>query len=95
MLPAPSPQERLGQTRQELRELFANDSDTRLHGGFPRSATMRFLLGGPGTAVAGAVASAVAIGMLPRTGKLLRFIPLTTVARLLFQRKPVSVRSKP
>jgi len=87
MIPSQSAQERLRQTRQELRELFANQSANRLHGDFPRSATMRFLLGGTGTAVAGAVASAVAIGMLPRRGKLLGLVPLTTVARFLFRRR--------
>jgi len=87
VIPGPSAQERLRQTRQELRELFVSQIANHLHSDFPRSATMRFLLGGKGTAVAGAVASAVAIGMLPRGGKWLRFIPFTTVARHLFQRR--------
>jgi hypothetical protein len=70
-----------------LRELFAKHGVNRLHGDFPRSATMRFLIGRTGTGVAGAVASAMAIGMLPRGGRFLRFIPLTTMARSFLKRR--------
>jgi hypothetical protein len=83
----PSPQERLRHTRQELRELLV----TRIHYGvsneFPRSATMRLLLGGAGRGVAGAIASAAVIGMAPGARKLLNLIPISTLARLWLQRR--------
>jgi hypothetical protein len=86
--------EPLAQTRQELRELLADQDVRRLPGEFPRSATLRFLLGGTGAPVMGAILGAAAIGMLPRAGKWLRFIPLTSVARWLFQRTPAAVGTR-
>jgi hypothetical protein len=81
--PGPSPGERrLAESRAALAELLGSDGpDT-----FPRSQTMRFLLGGKGKMVAlGAFAGLVAVK--PKLAlSLLRFLPLgklLPVARML------------
>jgi hypothetical protein len=82
----PSPQERLARSREQLRELLI-DEGSQGSNEFPRSATMRMLMGGVGGPIAGAVASAVVIGMAPGARKLLSFIPVSTLARLFMQRR--------
>lgn len=82
----PSPQERLARSREQLRELLI-DEGSQGSNEFPRSATMRMLMGGAGGTIAGAVASAVVIGMAPGARKLLSFIPVSTLARLFMQRR--------
>lgn len=82
----PSPQQRLARSREQLRELLI-DAGSQDADEFPRSATMRLLMGGAGGTIAGAVASAAVIGMAPGARKLLSLIPVSTLARLFMQRR--------
>jgi hypothetical protein len=73
-----SPQERLEQTRDELKLLLKGDDD-RSHQTdvFPRSATMRLLLGASGKGVATTVAFAAVTRFMPQV--------LRWLAQLLFR----------
>ncbi len=71
---------RLAESRAELEAIIAPDADT-----FPRSQTMRFLMGGKGKMVALGVFAGL-LAVKPRLAlSLIRFLPLGTlpIARIL------------
>ena len=80
-----SPQERLRLSRAGLRELLLDKQAEKSAVAFPRSKTMRLLLGRGRSGVSAAAAGAALLWMLPGTRRILSGIPLSTVARLLFQ----------
>jgi len=79
-----TPQQRLEQSREALQSL-AGSGEAEPHGQeFPRSATMRLLLGTGGTGFAAAAAVASLTGVVPPTYRwLLRIIPVAALIKQL------------
>lgn len=74
----------LQRTRQELRALLADDDESPDGDKFPRSATMRLLIGGLGHRLVWGAAG----GMLRKTGSAVgavsKLLPLSAMAKLLW-----------
>jgi uncharacterized membrane protein YqjE len=86
--PATSALERLRHTRDELQRLLSGGADQRKTDVFPRSRTMRLLLGAGGRYVAGTVAITALTGSMPTAVRwLLRVAPIGTVIQRLFRRR--------
>jgi len=95
---------RLAQSREELRRLLdpprrepgANDGsspDVR-SGGFPRSRTIRLLMGERGIGMLGAAAAGLLIARPAFALRLLRMLPASGLARMLMMRGIAALRSK-
>ena len=95
---------RLAQSREELRRLLdpprkeagangGSHPDVR-PGGFPRSRTMRFLLGEHGLQMLGAAATGLLIARPAFALRLLRMLPAGGLARMLLMRGISALRSR-
>jgi hypothetical protein len=85
---ASSPQERLQQTREELQLLLSGQDAQGENDVFPRSTTMRVLLGRGSKGIATTVAIAALTGFVPKGVRwLLRFVPVASLIQLLFQQR--------
>jgi hypothetical protein len=97
------PVARLAHSRAQLTRLLGPESLERPRmlartaaGEFPRSVTMRFLCSGRAREAAGLLVLGLLSRSRPRTMRWLRFLPLTSVTRLLirgFARKAARMRS--
>jgi hypothetical protein len=97
------PVARLAQSRAQLTSLLGPESTERPRmlartdgGAFPRSVTMRFLCSGRTREAAGLLVLGLLSRSRPRTLRWLRFLPVTSVTRLLirgFARKAARRRS--
>ena len=94
---------RLAVTREELRRILepppktldANGHVQTDHdGSFPRSRTMQMLMSGKGLGTLGAVATGLLVSRPALALKLLRFLPVSTVARNLLMRGIAAYRDK-
>jgi hypothetical protein len=68
-VPAMAPQQRLQQSRDELLLLLDGQNDKRGNSVFPRSATMRLLIGAGGRSIATTVAISALGGFLPKAAR--------------------------
>ena len=95
---------KLAQSREELRRLLdpprrepgANDgaSHDAHPGGFPRSRTLRLLMGERGLGMLGAAAAGLLIARPAFALRLLRLLPASGLARMLMMRGIAALRSK-
>ena len=95
---------RLAQSREELRRVLdpprrepGTDGGTGPDvgpGGFPRSRTMRLLMGERGLGMLGAAAAGLLIARPTFALRLLRLLPASGVARMLLMRGIAALRSK-
>jgi hypothetical protein len=92
---------RLAQSREELRLLLdpppqADGSPASAHGqaGFPRSRTMQMLMSGRGLGTLGAVAGGLLLARPALALKLLRFVPASSVAKMLMAKALGALKSK-
>ena len=90
--PAPESQQRLQQSRDEIRGILEPVID-RNNDQFPRSATMRLLVGKTGSGLAGALIGAALLRLSPGAGRLLSLLPVTAIARTLIRRRVSSRRT--
>jgi hypothetical protein len=68
-VPAIPPQQKLRQSREELLLLLDGQNDQRGNAAFPRSATMRLLVGAGGRGIATTVAISALTGFLPKAAR--------------------------
>ena len=95
---------RLAQSREELRRLLdpprrepganADSSAGAGSDGFPRSRTMRLLMGERGLGMLGAAATGLLIARPAFALRLLRMLPASGLARMLLMRGMAALRSK-
>jgi hypothetical protein len=94
---------RLAVTREELRRILepppktvdANGHVEEDHGGtFPRSRTMQMLMSGKGLGTLGALATGLLVSRPALALKLLRFLPVSTMARNLLMRGLAAYRDR-
>ena len=97
---------RLAQSREELRRLLdpprrepgadanGDSSADAGTGGFPRSRTMRLLMGERGLGMLGAAATGLLIARPAFALRLLRMLPASGLARMLLMRGIAALRSK-
>lgn len=93
---------RLEQSRAEIRRLLepppdefeAGEPGMRDPGGFPRSRTMRTLLGGGGLGAAGAVLAGLFIARPTLAWRLIRMLPTGALARTFIVRAIAAMRSR-
>ena len=95
---------RLAQSREELRALLdppPGESDgggaARMngHAGFPRSRTMQMLLSSRGLGALGALAGGLLIARPALALRLLRFVPVSAVGKILMAKAVSALKSKP
>lgn len=93
---------RLAQSREELRLLLdpppqANGGAVSANGraGFPRSRTMQMLMSGRGLGTLGALAGGLLLARPALALRLLRFVPASSVAKMLMARALGALKSKP
>ena len=93
---------RLAQSREELRLLLdpppqANGGapSANGHAGFPRSRTMQMLMSGRGLGTLGALAGGLLLARPALALRLLRFVPASSVAKMLMARALGALKSKP
>jgi hypothetical protein len=95
---------RLAQSRQELRVLLdpppgegngSGEASINGHLGFPRSRTMQMLLSSRGLGTLGALAGGLLIARPALALRLLRFVPASTVAKMLMAKAVSALKSKP
>jgi len=94
---------RLAQSREELRRLLdpplegskTGETAANGHGGFPRSRTMQMLLSGRGLGTLGALAGGLLIARPALALRLLRFVPASSVAKMLMARVMSALKEKP
>ncbi len=98
---------RLAVSREELRRLLdppRQDSDANGSagaraadglGGFPRSRTMKVLMGSRGLGILGAVAGGLFIARPALALRLLRMLPSGAVGRMLLMKAITALRAKP
>jgi hypothetical protein len=82
-----SPHERLRLSRVELREQLLEAKEQQSVTGFPRSNTMRLLLGSGRSGAIGVAAGVALLWLLPGARKILSVLPFNTLVRLLFQQR--------
>ena len=95
-------EQRLAQTRQELVDLFTSDRvepgpgqrSRASAGSFPRSRTIRLLLGKQGLGAIAAIVGGLLVARPAIAWRLLRLLPLKTFARTMFVRFLTSHGSK-
>jgi hypothetical protein len=95
-------EQRLAQTRQELVDLFTSDraepgpgQPARASAGsFPRSRTIRLLLGKQGLGAVAAIVAGILVARPAIAWRLLRLLPIQTFARTMFVRFLTSHGSK-
>ena len=92
---------KLSQTREELRAILdpppiidENGQSSRSSSGFPRSRTMQMLLSGKGLGTLGAVAGGLLIARPMVALRLLRLVPVSTVAKMLLSKALGSMKSR-
>jgi len=93
---------RLAQTRRELVDLFTRDREEPVAGGasrpgadsFPRSRTMRLLLGKHGLGALTAILGGILVARPAIAWRLLRLLPIRTFVRTMFVRFLTSHGSK-
>jgi hypothetical protein len=93
---------RLAQSRAEIRRLLEPPSDefageergARESGAFPRSRTMRTLMGGGGLGVAGAILAGLFIARPALAWRLIRMLPTSALARAFIVRAIAAMRSR-
>ena len=92
---------KLAQSREELRRVLEppprsgpDGTPNGMAGGFPRSRTMQMLLSGKGLGTVGAVASGLLLARPALAFRLLKFLPVSAVARTLLIRAVTTWRSK-
>jgi len=92
---------RLAQSREELRLLLdpppqADGSPASVNGraGFPRSRTMQMLMSGRGLGTLGALAGGLLLARPALALRLLRFVPASSVAKMLMAKALGSLKSK-
>ena len=92
---------RLAQSREELRLLLdpppqadGSPASANGHAGFPRSRTMQMLMSGRGLGTLGAVAGGLLLARPALALKLLRFVPASSVAKMLMARALGALKSK-
>jgi len=95
---------RLAQSREELRRVLdpprrepgapGDASPDARSGGFPRSRTMRLLMGERGLGMLGAAAAGLLIARPAFALRLLRLLPAGGLARMLLMRGIAALRSK-
>jgi hypothetical protein len=84
---------RLAQTRQQILALFQPEIDARAaraldgRGTFPRSRTMRLLLGHKGLATVAVAVCGLVISRPALALRLVRMLPIAAVAKLLLRRQ--------
>jgi len=94
---------RLAQSREELRRLLdpppeeskSGETAANGHGGFPRSRTMQMLLSSRGLGTLGALAGGLLIARPALALRLLRFVPASSVAKMLMARVMSALKEKP
>jgi hypothetical protein len=93
--------DKLARTREEIRLILdppahgESGGDTRQRSDpFPRSRTMRALLSSHGIGAAGALASGLLIARPALALRLLRFVPVSTVGKMLLAKAISSLRPK-
>jgi hypothetical protein len=95
---------RLAQSREELRRLLEPQREQSPGGGpgtwsapdgFPRSRTMRMLMGDRGLGAMGAILAGLFIARPAIALRLLHMLPVSAVARALILRAFTSLRAKP
>lgn len=87
-------EQRLAQTRQELVDLFTSDravpgpgqTSRASSGEFPRSRTIRLLLGKQGLGAVAAIVGGILVARPAIAWRLLRLLPIKTFARTMFLR---------
>jgi hypothetical protein len=93
---------RLAQSREELRLLL--DPPPQANGGaasanghseFPRSRTMQMLMSGRGLGTLGALAGGLLLARPALALRLLRFVPASSVAKMLMAKALGALKSKP
>ena len=93
---------RLAQSRAEIRRLLEPPPDGaagwgaggREAGAFPRSRTMRTLMGGGGLGAAGAILAGLFIARPTLAWRLIRMLPTGALARAFIVRASAALRSK-
>ena len=93
---------RLAQSRAEIRRLLEPPPDefeprgpgVRESGAFPRSRTMRTLLGGGGLGAAGAILAGLFIARPTLAWRLIRMLPTGALARTFIVRAIAAMRSR-
>ena len=94
---------RLAQSREEVRRLLdpppeqrkAGETAANGHAGFPRSHIMQMLLSIGGLGTLGALAGGLLIARPALVFRLLRFVPASTVAKILMARAISALKEKP
>jgi hypothetical protein len=95
---------RLAQSREELRVLLdpppresngSGESSMNGHAGFPRSRTMQMLLSGRGLGTLGALVGGLLIARPALALRLLRFVPASSVAKILMAKAVSALKSQP
>jgi hypothetical protein len=93
---------RLALSRAEIRRVLEPPADEsgdapaggRASGGFPRSRTMQALLSGRGLGAVGAMAGGLLMARPALAWRLIRLLPTSAVARMLFERALGAMRAK-
>jgi hypothetical protein len=94
---------RLAQSRAELRTLLdpppgesgGGAAGMNGHAGFPRSHTMQMLLSSRGLGALGALAGGLLIARPALALRLLRFVPVSAVGKMLMAKAVSALKSKP
>jgi hypothetical protein len=95
---------RLAQSRGELRVLLdpparegngSGEASLSGHSGFPRSRTMQMLLSSRGLGTLGALAGGLLLARPALALRLLRFVPASSVAKMLMAKAVSALKSKP
>ena len=93
---------RLAQSREELRVLLdpppqadGGAPSANGHAGFPRSRTMQMLMSSRGLGTVGALVGGLLLARPALALRLLRFVPASSVAKMLMAKALDALKSKP